>query len=179
MLAGAADAGVRAVDAADADDIAQLQILERDARLALDGQRGGERWLIEHPVVGVEWSSRCARPGADVVVAHIGPVVVGYLVADLGADSIVRVDQVWVAPEARENGFGDVLLALVIERGRALGAVAVEGQALPGDRHTKNLYERAGIVARLITTYKRLEAPGPDGSADPVSAPTISVRASR
>jgi hypothetical protein len=36
------------------------------------------------------------------------------------------------------------------------GAEAVEGQALPGDRHTKNLYERAGIVARLITTYKRL-----------------------
>jgi hypothetical protein len=32
----------------------------------------------------------------------------------------------------------------------------VEGQALPGDRHTKNLYERAGIVARLITTFRRL-----------------------
>ena len=39
---------------------------------------------------------------------------------------------------------------------RRSGAVAVEGQALPGDRHTKNLYERAGIVARLITTFRRL-----------------------
>jgi hypothetical protein len=34
--------------------------------------------------------------------------------------------------------------------------VAVEGQALPGDRQTKNLYERAGIVARLIVTFKWL-----------------------
>jgi len=32
----------------------------------------------------------------------------------------------------------------------------VEGQSLPGDRQTKNLYERAGIVARLITTYRDL-----------------------
>lgn len=74
----------------------------------------------------------------------------------LGEDQIVRVDQVWVTPEARENGFGDALLELAIERARALGASAVEGQALPGDRHTKNLYERAGIVARLITTYRSL-----------------------
>ena len=36
----------------------------------------------------------------------------------------------------------------------AIRAVPVQGQALPGDRHTKNLYERAGIVARLITTYR-------------------------
>ena len=87
-------------------------------------------------------------------IAHIGEVVVGYLVAELGDDHIVRVDQVWVTPEARELGFGDELLGSAIAGAREAGAVAVEGQALPGDRHTKNLYERAGIVARLITTYR-------------------------
>jgi ribosomal protein S18 acetylase RimI-like enzyme len=91
-----------------------------------------------------------------VYVAVIDDVVVGFLVADLGRDHVVRIDQVWVTPEARELGFGDELLATAIESARRRGAVAVEGQALPGDRHTKNLYERAGIVARLITTYKRL-----------------------
>ena len=89
-------------------------------------------------------------------VAHIERVVVGYLVAVLGPDHIVRVDQVWVTPEARELGFGDGMLAAAIAGAVERGAEAVEGQALPGDRHTKNLYERAGIVARLITTYKRL-----------------------
>ena len=93
---------------------------------------------------------------SNVYVAVIDDVVVGYLVADLGADRVVRVDQVWVTPEARELGFGDGLLALAISDSRVNGALAVEGQALPGDRQTKNLYERAGIVARLITTFKWL-----------------------
>ncbi len=156
LLPGVPDAGVRAVVSDDADDVAQLVLLESEGRAALDGARGGERWLVEHPEIGVRWPQRCVEPGADVVVGHIGSVVVGYLIADLGLDHIVRIDQVWVTPEARENGFGDALLAFAIERARSLGASAVEGQALPGDRHTKNLYERAGIVARLITTYKLL-----------------------
>lgn len=144
------------MDSGDGDDIAQVALLEAEGRAALDGQRGGERWLVEHPEIGASWASRCDRPGADVVVAHIGPVVVGYLLADLGSDHILRIDQVWITPEARENGFGDAMLAFAIDRARDHGAVAVEGQSLPGDRHTKNLYERAGIVARLITTYKPL-----------------------
>lgn len=132
----------------------QLRELELEARAALVDQRGGERWLVEHPAIGDEWATRCAD--ADVYVGIIDDVVVGYIVAELGADAIVRIDQVWVTPAARELGFGDELLATAIESARRRGAVAVEGQALPGDRHTKNLYERAGIVARLITTFRRL-----------------------
>ncbi len=139
-------------------DVPQLTLLEADARAALVGQRGGDRWLVEHPEIGAEWSEHLTGPGVDVVVAHIDEVVVGYLVALYGEDQIIRVDQVWVEPDARELGFGDELLATAIARGVERGAVAVEGQALPGDRHTKNLYERAGIVARLITTYRALDA---------------------
>jgi GNAT superfamily N-acetyltransferase len=137
-----------------ANDAADIELLEREARGALIGQRGGERWLIEHPEVGEAWTERFLT--ADVWVAHIERVVVGYLVAVLGSDRIVRVEQVWVTPEARELGFGDEMLTAAIAGAVERGAEAVEGQALPGDRHTKNLYERAGIVARLITTYKRL-----------------------
>ncbi len=146
------DPTVRPADpAADAD---QLTLLETEARSALLGQRGGDRWLSEHPEIAGAWPERCAV--ADVFVAVIDEVIVGYLVAELGEDRIVRIDQVWVTPEARELGFGDELLAAAIADGRGRGAVAVEGQALPGDRHTKNLYERAGIVARLITTFRWL-----------------------
>jgi GNAT superfamily N-acetyltransferase len=148
------DPTVRLADRHDADDVAQLVLLEGEARAALEGQRGGERWLIEHPAIGERWADRCDT--ADVWVGHMDDVVVGYMVAQLGSDFIIRVDQVWVTPAARELGFGDALLAAAIADARERGAVAVEGQALPGDRHTKNLYERAGIVARLITTYKPL-----------------------
>lgn len=135
-------------------DAPQLDELEREARAALVDQRGGERWLAEHPAIDGAWSRRFAD--AEVFVGVIDDVVIGYLIASVGDDAIVRIDQVWVTPEARELGFGDELLAQAIEHGRSLGAIAVEGQALPGDRHTKNLYERAGIVARLITTYRPL-----------------------
>lgn len=148
------DPAVRSVEPDRGDDLAQLALLEREARAAVVDQRGGERWLLEHPTVGERWRERAGD--ADVLVAHIGDVLVGYLVAELGDDRVLRVDQVWVTPAARELGFGDALLETAIERARGRGAVAVEGQALPGDRHTKNLYERAGIVARLITTFRPL-----------------------
>jgi GNAT superfamily N-acetyltransferase len=146
------DPDVRRADLARPDERWQLELLESEARAALDGQRGGERWLVEHPAIGRTWVERCAR--SDVHVATIGDdIVVGYLVADLGEDRILRIDQVWVTTEAREVGFGDALLAAAIDAARGRGALGVEGQALPGDRQTKNLYERAGIVARLITTF--------------------------
>ncbi|HYN32017.1 MAG TPA: GNAT family N-acetyltransferase [Ilumatobacteraceae bacterium] len=148
------DPTVRVADPTSGDDLGQLLLLEREARAALVDQRGGERWLVEHPAVDDAWVLRCEA--SDVYVAVIDDVVVGYLVADLGLDHVVRVDQVWVTPEARELGFGDELLATAIASARESGAIAVEGQALPGDRQTKNLYERAGIVARLITTFKWL-----------------------
>ena len=147
------DPQVVVVDPGNDHVVSQLPALEREARAALVDQRGGPQWLIDHPEVGDEWAHRAA-PG-DVLAALIDEVVVGYLVAD-DADPILRIDQVWVTPEARELGFGDEMLAAAMERGRDRGLAAVEGQALPGDRHTKNLYERAGIVARLITTYRAL-----------------------
>jgi len=136
------------------DDGDQLVALQREARAAIVDQRGGDRWLAEHPEVADGWVGRDER--TDVLVAHIDDVLVGYVVAVLGEDDVVRIDQVWVTPDARELGFGDELLAQAIARATEQGARAVEGQALPGDRHTKNLYERAGIVARLITTFRWL-----------------------
>ena len=142
------------VRAATEQDQDALEALELEARAALIDQRGGEVWLVEHPLIGDEWATRCRN--GEVFVGTIDDVVIGYILAELGPDAVVRIDQVWVTPEARELGFGDELLATAISAASARGAVAVEGQALPGDRHTKNLYERAGIVARLITTFRRL-----------------------
>ena len=70
---------------------------------------------------------------------------------------VARVDQVYVTPDARELGFGDALLEAATAAAVAAGADVLEGQALPGDRDTKNLYERAGITARLITVSRRLD----------------------
>jgi GNAT superfamily N-acetyltransferase len=150
-------------------DGAELVELQRSFRDAAAPMRGGERWLAENPPID-DWGA--AIGAGEVVVAHLDDLVVGYLVARLGTDAILRVGEVWVVDEARELGFGDAMLELAITAGRDRGARGVEGQALPGDRATKNLYERAGIVARLIITYRDL-------TGDDVSDPASSEDASR
>ena len=137
------------VRAATAADVEQLAWLERESRDALIDQRGGQRWLATHTQRGAEWHTTIGE--LDVVVAHIGEVIVGYVVLD-ARSAIATVDDVYVTPQARELGFGDALLARCLDLARANGASHFEGESLPGDRNTKNLYERAAIKARLITT---------------------------
>ncbi|MEJ7799825.1 MAG: GNAT family N-acetyltransferase [Ilumatobacter sp.] len=140
---------------ADAADVEQLAWLEDEARSTLVDQRGGARWLATHPERGSGWDVTIGE--LDVVVAHIGEVIVGYIVLD-ARRVVATVDDVYVTPEARELGFGDAMLAASIERARERGATHLEGHALPGDRETKNLYERAAIKARLITVSTPLAA---------------------
>ncbi|HWL44173.1 MAG TPA: GNAT family N-acetyltransferase [Ilumatobacter sp.] len=128
---------------ATADDAAELALLEGEAREALADHRGGARWLADHP------AGAWADEGAIVYVAHIDDVIVGYIVATVDG-AFARVVDVYVTAGARELGFGDELLATVTATARAAGATTLDGEALPGDRSIKNLYERAGIKARLI-----------------------------
>lgn len=137
---------VRALTATDAAAVAQL---EAEARTALVGQRGGPAHLAERPAVG-DWGALLATADQHVWVAAIDEVVVGYLQLQVRGTA-AEVLQVYVHPEARELGFGDWLLEAALAAARSQGCTVLEGTALPGDRETKNLYERAGIKARKIT----------------------------
>lgn len=125
-------------------DATQLEELEDEARDFLAGQRGGARWLADHPRAA--W----AAPDAIVHVAHMGDLIVGYMIATV-TGPLALIESVYVTPEARQLGFGDGLLEATIDVARRLGATTLDGETLPGDRDVKNLYERAGIKARLIT----------------------------
>jgi len=140
-------------------DVGPLRVLEAEARAALVGARGGDRWLDEHPPVGEAWSDAVATRRVFVAVLDVGPngpLDVGYLVLDVDG-AVARVDQVYVTPDARELGFGDALVEAATAAALEAGAQLLEGEALPGDRQTKNLYERAGITARLITVSRRID----------------------
>jgi GNAT superfamily N-acetyltransferase len=141
---------VRRAEAADSDQLCWLEDL---ARTTLTDQRGGPRWLATHAERGEEWVA--AIETCDVFVAHIDQVIVGYLVASR-RDDVLTIDDVFVHVEARELGFGDAMLEAALDGGRQAGLRLLEGEALPGDRDTKNLYERAGIKARLITVSTEL-----------------------
>jgi GNAT superfamily N-acetyltransferase len=133
-------------------DCADVADLEAAARSALAEQRGGPAHLAETAPVG-DWSRLVDEQ--RVWVATFDDLVVGYL--ELVIDNArAEVRQVYVHPEARELGFGDQLLATATAAARSAGCTVLEGTALPGDRETKNLYERAGIVARKIVVSTRL-----------------------
>lgn len=145
----APDPVIREADPADAEHVDAL----RDAaRLATAEQRGGPELLAE-----------CAAPTDDsldrgevvVLVAMLGDLVGGYLALDIGRPT-AKVREVFVRTEVRELGCGDALVGAALERARAAGCTRLDAVALPGDRHTKNLYERAGIVARAIVVSTAL-----------------------
>lgn len=132
-------------------DVAALDQLQAEARAALTDARGGAAWLADHaPTV---WAADDATRwvGVGCLDGH----VVGFLHM-YRRDTLAIVHQVWVTPQARELGLGDDLLDAARHWARSVGCTAIEGSALPGDRDTKNLYERAGIVARLIVLRANL-----------------------
>lgn len=145
------ETNVRPADLSVADECGRI---DDAARADLLVKRGGEAWLVEHPrLVDLhQWWS-------DSFVALVDDVVVGYLVGRVDVDGRGRVfvvERVFVLEAARGLGCGDDLLAAAIDHAIARGCEYVEGTALPGDRETKNLYERAGVTARSITVSRRL-----------------------
>jgi N-acetylglutamate synthase-like GNAT family acetyltransferase len=139
---------------AEITDAAQLGELEAAARHSLIDQRGGAALLAEQPAVG-DWIPAIEDHARWIAVAELDGFVVGYLELTVTGDVAV-VRQVYVQPEARQLGFGDGLLDAARHEAQRHGCSALEGFALPGDRDTKNLYERAGITARKIIVSTRL-----------------------
>ena len=136
------DPVVREFTAADEVVLDELAALARES---IREARGGARWIETHPMP--IWND------SDVVVlvADLDGVVIGYLAARMGSDQVMDVEEVFVLEQAREVGFGDALVEEIQRVARQRGAKRLEAEALPGDRDTKNLWERAGITARLIT----------------------------
>lgn len=147
------DPVVRRVTDADWDQCVRI---DHEARRAVAPERGGAAWLAEHPPLG----DRSISSWGDVLVGEIDGVVVGLAVATTrelsGRGRVMLIDRVHVVAEARGLGFGDALLAALVDAARDSGCGEIEGVALPGDRETKNMYERAGVTARSIVVAKRL-----------------------
>jgi GNAT superfamily N-acetyltransferase len=139
-------------------DAASLLELEAAARRSVAAQRGGPL-LLAHDV-------RPFDPGdvADgerlVVLGTIDDVPVGYAVVATspldGEARLAVLEALFVDPEAREVGVGEAIMELVLDWCTARGVIGLDGVALPGDRATKNFFERFGLTARAIVVHRSL-----------------------
>ena len=154
------EVSARRAAAADATEVVALL---REARGAVDGERGGEQWLATDAPPDPTAAHLGDDGGRHWYLGCIDEVPVGVAAAtpvrwDDGR-TVLRIDVMFVVAGAREVGVGEALVDAVFDAARNDGAAAVESLALPGQRELKNLYERVGLVARAIVAHKPLGPP--------------------
>ena len=140
-------------------DVDVLALLESEARNSIIQFRGSDRLANEVPEIGNKWSEELNNDTVFVLAGGIDSTVMGYLVArtsEKAGNQVATIEQVFVTHDARNLGVGDALVSATLTWEREQKLHALDALALPGDRETKNLYERSGLVARLITVTKKL-----------------------
>ena len=155
----APEEGVRPATAADLD---RLVALAAEAVDEQRGSRGGAIWsrreARQDPAVTL--AAALADPSQRVLAGTLDDVVVGYAVLriDTLADGgpLAIVDDLYVEPEARGVGVGEVLMAELVGRATEAGCVGIDALALPGNRATKNFFEASGLTARAILVHRTL-----------------------
>jgi GNAT superfamily N-acetyltransferase len=90
------------------------------------------------------------------VVGGAGVTVFGVLRAHEVSHQSWFIDLLHVSREARGIGIGSAMLSTAIGIVKQRGGTRLNAAALPGDRSTKNLFERHGLVAQMITVGKDL-----------------------
>jgi len=145
-------------------DLARVCDLARLLRAQLLEERGGPLWSVrEARPEPLELAFAALIKGADatVLVGTLDEHVVAYGVAEVEAlrdDSRLGViSEIYVQPEARGVGVGELLVTALVEYCTDAGCLGVDATALPGDRQAKNFFERAGFSARLLVMHHLLD----------------------
>jgi len=145
--------------------VADLEILVELATAAsaeIAGRRGGPQLLrdldprIDHPA-----TCRLAIDDDDVEVlcGTWQGFVCGYGVIrriDEPSGRRAVITELFTAPEVRDLGMGEELVATAISWATRSGCGEIDAHVLPGSREAKNLFERSGLVARQLIVSRRL-----------------------
>jgi GNAT superfamily N-acetyltransferase len=146
-------------------DLERVGELAQQARHDLLDQRGGWWWVHRdaRPEPVEAWLAAVASDADHLVVAGtFDDVVLGYAVAAVehqrDGSRLGLVEELYVEPAARGVGIGEAMMDEVLAWCEAHQCVGVDSRALPGDRDTKNFFERFGLVARAIVVHRTLKS---------------------
>lgn len=149
---------VRPAASGDLPVIVELSGLMRDELVAM---KGGRVWSLRdtRPEPPAD-ADLFGDPDTRAVVGTIDDVVVGYGVARVEAVHDGRrlgvVTDLFVHPDARGVGIGELMLGELVDFLSGRGCIGVDAMALPGHRAAKNFFEQQGFVARRIVMHTSL-----------------------
>jgi GNAT superfamily N-acetyltransferase len=154
---------IEAARPASSDDLPRIAELTRAAIAELRSTKGGEVWArreARKEPIDESLAADLASSDAIVLVGTIDDAVIGYAVAVIEqlADGtrLARLTDVYVEPDARGVGVGELLLDAVIAWAGERHCAGIDSLALPGNRETKNFFESFGLVARAIVVHRPL-----------------------
>ena len=153
---------------ASAEDIPRVVELAELMRAELGAMRGGPLWLEREawpaPLEDA-YRALLGRDDALLLVGAIDDAVIAFaavVVEELRSGARLGViTDLFVEPEAREVGVGEVMADALVEHCRAAGCLGVDAAALPGHRAAKNFFETHGFTARALTMHRRFDPEGP------------------
>jgi GNAT superfamily N-acetyltransferase len=152
-------------------DVERVAELAAGAARELLGERGGPVWAVVEGRLGftpAAIAAEIARPDVQAFVGTLDEVVVGYAIVGeqplRDGSRLAVLTDVYVEPEARGLGLGEMLLEDAIAWAEARGCRGIDAMALPGMRESKNLFERFGLKARRIVVHRAF-GPWADGAA--------------
>jgi GNAT superfamily N-acetyltransferase len=141
---------------AGADDRATIQRLDAEASLSGESFRGGQILAESLDDFVRRWPDSGLAPSRRFYVVTERNVIVGFASVDLDTRPRPLMTRIFVVPQARNLGAGALLLQHVIADVGGHTSGGLDALSLPGDRETKNLYERQGMKARLIVASSGL-----------------------
>ena len=149
------DTNLFTVRKAHAQDSSAVSALEQQCVREAKGFRGSAQLLVEAPFIGNDLDKVLSNAGHLVLVIESSGEICGFADMEI-CDSVAMVRRVYISEGARELGAGATLISELRVQARTLGCTRIDAYALPGDRLTKNLFERAGMKARLLIASSEL-----------------------
>lgn len=143
------NANLFAVRKAQSLDGSAVSALEQQCFRESQGFRGSAQLLTEAQFIGSDFDKVLGNTDRLVLVVESSGDLCGFADMEI-SDSVATVRRVYISEAARELGAGATLIDELRIHAKASGCKRIDAYALPGDRLTKNLYERAGMKARLL-----------------------------
>ena len=144
-------------------DIYTFKKLFQESRKEASTYKASDIWLANEALKGppeVIFQDFLSSDCKTLLIGEFDAYPVGFMLIQLfplDNNLLARVEEVYVDSEARKVGVGEHMMDEAIKWAKDQGASQILGRTFPGDRHTKNFFERFKVTARLIEVSKRLD----------------------